>query len=338
MSAIVSRWLNICCISVFVMILIGGATRLTQSGLSMVDWRPLLGVFPPLNHEQWEGSFNEYKKYPEYQKINQFKNMDLSKYKSIYYWEYAHRFFGRILGLLFIIPPLIFFTKGYINRNFFKHCLYCMFLIISQGLLGWFMVKSGLIDNPHVSHYRLTAHLFLAFLLIAYVYWLKLKLETKNISAAYSKSIASHINPIFFLYIIQVIFGAFIAGTKAGLLWNTFPLMEGRLVPEGLLALEPLYSNFFNNMKMFQFCHRLIGTALLIYAAWFFYLSRDESYSRYTHFLFMAFLMQFYIGIMTLLLKVPILLGIFHQGFAVLILLLLIRVKFLISNSQTIKI
>ena len=200
------------------------------------------------------------------------------------------------------------------------------------------MVKSGLIDNPHVSHYRLTAHLFLAFLLIAYVFWLKLKLEAKNISAAYSKSIASHINPIFFLYIIQVIFGAFIAGTKAGLLWNTFPLMEGRLIPEGLLALEPLYSNFFNNMKMFQFCHRLIGTFLLIYAAWFFYLSRDEFYSRYTHFLFMAFLMQFYIGIMTLLLKVPILLGLVHQGFAVLILLLLIRVKFLISNSQTIKI
>jgi len=213
-----------------------------------------------------------------------------------------------------------------------------MLLIIFQGLLGWFMVKSGLVDNPHVSHYRLTAHLFLAFLLIAYVYWLKLKLEIKNIPATYSKSIALHISPIFFLYIIQVIFGAFIAGTKAGLLWNTFPLMEGRLVPEGLLALEPLYSNFFNNMKMFQFCHRLIGTSLLVYVAWFFYLSRDEHYSRYTHFLFMAFLMQFYIGIMTLLLRVPILLGVVHQGFAVLILLLLIHIKFLISNSQTIKV
>ena len=338
MSIIVSRWLNICCISVFIMILIGGATRLTQSGLSMVDWRPLMGVLPPLSHQQWEDSFNEYKKYPEYQKINQFKKMNLSKYKSIYYWEYAHRLFGRILGLLFIIPPLIFFTKGYISRNFFKHCLYCMLLIIFQGLLGWFMVKSGLVDNPHVSHYRLTAHLFLAFLLIAYVYWLKLKLETKNISTTYSKSIALHINSIFVLYIIQVIFGAFIAGTKAGLLWNTFPLMEGRLVPEGLLALEPLYSNFFNNMKMFQFCHRLIGTSLLIYVTWCFYLSRNESYSRYTHFLFIAFLMQFYIGIMTLLLRVPTILGVIHQGFAVLILLLIVHIKFLISNSKAIKI
>ena len=149
-----------------------------------------------------------------------------------------------------------------------------MFLIILQGLLGWFMVKSGLIDNPHVSHYRLTAHLFLAFLLIGYVYWLKLKLEIKDLSSRSLVPISWHIQGIFYLYIIQVLFGVFIAGTKAGLLWNTFPLMDGQLIPDGLLDLKPIYSNFFNNMKMFQFSHRVIGTSLLIYVAWFFYMIR----------------------------------------------------------------
>ena len=172
--------------------------------------------------------------------------MDLDKYKSIYYWEYVHRIFGRILGLLFIIPPLIFFTKGYINRKLFQHCLFCMFLIVSQGFLGWFMVKSGLVNNPHVSHYRLAAHLFLAFSLIGYVYWLKLKLEIKDFSTDSLPPMSLHINGIFSLYIIQILFGAFIAGTKAGLLWNTFPLMDGQLIPEGLLTLKPIYSNFFN--------------------------------------------------------------------------------------------
>ena len=332
----VIRWLNMCCISVFIMILIGGATRLTQSGLSMVDWKPILGVFPPLNNVQWEKSFNEYKKYPEYQKINQFKQMDLYKYKSIYYWEYIHRLFGRILGLMLVIPPFIYFRKGYIDKKIFKHSLFCMFLVILQGVLGWFMVKSGLVDNPHVSHYRLTAHLFLAFSLIGYLYWLKLKLTINDISNKSLNPVSCHIQGIFFFYIIQVIFGAFIAGTKAGLLWNTFPLMEGRLIPEGLLILEPIYSNFFNNLKMFQFCHRVIGFSLLIYVSWFFYISRNEFYSKYSHFLFMAFLMQFYIGIMTLLLRVPVLLGVIHQGIAVLILLLILHIKFLISNTQSI--
>tara|TARA_Y100001970_G_scaffold285390_1_gene404934 strand:- start:22562 stop:23521 length:960 start_codon:yes stop_codon:yes gene_type:complete len=318
------------------MILIGGTTRLTQSGLSMVDWKPLLGIIPPINNAQWQASFNEYKKYPEYQKINQFKHMNLSEYKSIYYWEYMHRLFGRLLGLLFIIPPILFFKKNYISKKMFLHCIVCMFIVTSQGLLGWFMVKSGLVDDPHVSHYRLTAHLFLAFLLMGYSYWLKFRLEKEKSDIPCVKSSCFHINMIFILYVIQVLFGAFIAGTKAGLLWNTFPLMEGRLIPDGLLVLEPLYDNFLNNMKMFQFCHRLIGTALFLYAGLFFYTTRDEIYNKYTHFLFMLLLIQFYIGIMTLLLKVPVFLGVVHQGVAVLILLMILHIKFLLSDTEPI--
>ena len=336
MNVLIIRWINICCISVFIMILIGGTTRLTQSGLSMVDWKPLLGIIPPINNAQWEASFNEYKKYPEYQKINQFKHMNLSEYKSIYYWEYMHRLFGRLLGLLFIIPPILFFKKNYISKKMFLHCIVCMFIVISQGLLGWFMVKSGLVDDPHVSHYRLTAHLFLAFLLMGYSYWLKFRLEKDKSDIPCVKSSCFHINMIFILYVIQVLFGAFIAGTKAGLLWNTFPLMEGRLIPDGLLVLEPLYDNFLNNMKMFQFCHRLIGTALFLYTGLFFYTTRDEIYNKYTHFLFMLLLIQFYIGIMTLLLKVPVFLGVVHQGVAVLILLMILHIKFLLSDTEPI--
>ena len=336
MNTQIIRWLNICCISVFIMILIGGITRLTQSGLSMVDWKPLLGVVPPLNHEQWEESFNAYKQYPEYKKINQFKKMNLNQYKNIYYWEYAHRIFGRIIGIIFIIPFFIFLRRGYIKRNLFQHLFFAILLVITQGLLGWFMVKSGLLDNPHISHYRLAAHLFLAFLLIGYTYWLKLGLEMDKINNKLIKPLSSHINIIFGLYVLQIVFGAFMAGTKAGLLWNTFPLMDGQLIPDGLLTLKPLYSNFFNNMKMFQFSHRIIGTLLMIYSAFFFYISKDEFYSKYTGFLFMTFLIQFYLGIMTLLLQVPVILGIIHQAIAVLILLIIVHVKFLITNAQSI--
>ncbi len=330
------KWLNICCLMIFIMILVGGATRLTQSGLSMVDWKPLMGILPPINDNQWNESFDEYKKYPEYQQVNKFKNMDLSQYKSIYYWEYVHRMLGRIIGLIFIIPFIVFYKKRSINPRLQVHLLVAIFLVIIQGILGWFMVKSGLVDNPHVSHYRLAAHLFLAFLLISYTYWIKLNIDNKEQSNNINKSLFIHIKLILVLYVFQVLFGAFIAGTKSGLLWNTFPLMEGRIVPNGLLALNPFYINFFENMKMFQFCHRLLGTIIMIYSGWFFILSQNEFYNKYSGLLFMGFIIQFYIGIMTLLLKVPIVLGILHQGVAVLLLLLITHIKFLMINTQSI--
>ena len=166
------KWLNTCCVLIFFMILIGGATRLTQSGLSMVDWKPLIGIIPPLNEESWNEKFNAYKEFPEYQKINRFKNMQLDEFKNIFYWEYSHRLLGRIIGLFFIVPFLIFWRKGLLNKNLTKKILYAIVLLGIQGLLGWFMVQSGLVDNPHVSHYRLASHLFLAFILIAYTYWI----------------------------------------------------------------------------------------------------------------------------------------------------------------------
>ena len=316
------------------MILVGGATRLTQSGLSIVDWRPLMGIFPPLNEKQWLDSFDTYKKYPEYQKINQFRNMNISKYKNIYYWEYAHRILGRIIGLTFILPFFYFNKKKYINSRLKFHIIVAISLVALQGILGWFMVKSGLIDNPHISHYRLAAHLFLAFILLAYTYWVRLILNMNENKKEIDESLFFHIKSLLILYVFQVLFGAFIAGTKSGLLWNTFPLMEGQLIPDGLLSLNPFYLNFFENMKMFQFIHRLVGTSLVIYSGWFFIKSQNQFYNKYSGLLFMTFMMQFYVGIMTLILKVPLLLAVLHQGIAAAILLIIMHIIFSMINCK----
>jgi len=316
------------------MVLVGGATRLTQSGLSMVDWKPLVGSIPPLTDSQWDNSFEKYKQFPEYKKINQYKNMDVEDYKSIFYWEYFHRMLGRIIGLFYIIPFIILYQRGYIEKKYISKFLFLILLVIMQGILGWYMVKSGLVDNPHVSHFRLAAHLLLAFFLLAYTFWVKINFKNSikkvdNIDIVDNRGI----NILILLFILQILFGAFIAGTKAGLLWNTFPLMEGKLIPGGLFSLKPFYYNFLNNMKMFQFAHRLIGILLIFYAGWFFFKTTDKKYSTYTRFLFMLFLMQLYIGIMTLLLRLPFFIAIIHQGLAMIILILIVKIKYLIIKS-----
>ena len=330
----INNWLNICCILVFLMVLVGGGTRLTQSGLSMVDWKPIMGIFPPLSNLQWEESFEKYQQFPEYQQINKFKNMNLAQYKSIFYWEYLHRMLGRIIGLVYIIPFLIFYKRGYVKKKYIIPFLSIISLVVIQGILGWYMVKSGLVENPHVSHFRLAAHLLLAFFLLAYTFWIKVNYKDENnkIKLNDTTNNRRH-NILIFLFVLQVLFGAFIAGTKAGLLWNTFPLIEGKLVPTGLFALTPFYDNFLNNMKMFQFAHRVIGTFLILYSGWFFLKTAEKEYSKYTRFLFMVFLMQFYIGIMTLLMRVPFFMGVVHQALAMVILILIVKIKYLIIKS-----
>ena len=266
----VDYWLKICCIAISLMILVGGITRLTQSGLSMVEWKPVTGIIPPLNKEQWEAEFEKYKSYPEYKKINQYKLMDLNQYKNIYFWEYIHRMLGRIIGLLFIFPSIYFYFRNYIDYNLFKKFFIAILLVIFQGVLGWYMVKSGLVDIPHVSHYRLTLHLLLAFYLLAYTYWLKLSIDKEKLEKNNSANLF-HANFIVCIFVVQIIFGAFIAATKAGKLWNTFPLMNGELFPLQILSLKPFYINFINNMMMFQFMHRYIAVLLLIYCGYYYY-------------------------------------------------------------------
>ena len=323
-NRIVINWLYICLVMIFIMINIGGITRLTQSGLSMVDWKPLMGIIPPIGEEQWLDSFNQYKQYPEYQKINKFSMMTLSDYKFIFFWEYFHRIFGRIIGLTMIIPFLYFSLKGYLNKDISKKMIFSIFLVIFQGLLGWYMVKSGLVNVPHVSHFRLASHLLLAFFLIAYIYWIILSLQRNKYI---SNENQFYINILLFLYTIQLIYGAFIAGTKAGMLWNTYPLIEGKFIPDGLLAINPIYMNFLNNMKTFQFLHRWIALILLVYSIFIYYKFHKEFFNKNTLLIIILFMMQFYIGVMTLILKVPLFLGVLHQAVAVIILLSILKLK-----------
>ena len=328
-------WLDICCFFIVLMIVIGGITRLTQSGLSMVEWKPITGIFPPLNENQWQESFEKYKQFPEYKKNTQFEPMDISQYKSIYFWEYIHRMLGRIIGLLLICPFIFFYLKNYMNNKLIIRSVMFIFIVIFQGILGWYMVKSGLVNNPHVSHFRLSAHLLLAFFLLAYIFWTRISINSRprdNVNYNHLR----HINILLVLFVIQVVFGAFIAGTKAGKLWNTFPLIEGYLFHPQLLSLEPLYMNFLNNMMMFQFVHRLLGIVIVVYGVYFFVLTSNEIYSKYTRFLFMVILIQFYLGIMTLLSRVEIQFAILHQFIAIAFLFILVKIKYLISYVDVI--
>ena len=329
-------WLDICCFAISLMIIVGGITRLTQSGLSIVEWKPLTGILPPLNQEQWEESFNQYKLFPEYKKVNKFKSMNLDEYKNIYFWEYLHRILGRIIGLLFVIPAIFFYIKKYLNNKFIKKILFAILLVGIQGLIGWYMVLSGLVDDPHVSHLRLALHLVLAFLLLAYVYWLRLSVINNSGNVINNQNL-KHINCILFIFIIQIIFGAFIAGTKAGKLWNTFPLIDGQFFPSQLISMKPLYLNFINNMMMFQFMHRVIAVVLVAYCIYFFFKTTNEAYSKYTGLLFMVIINQFIIGIITLLTKVQINLGVLHQCVAIILMLLIIKIKHSIIYRNTVE-
>ena len=267
-NRLVAYWLLICCGLVFAMVILGGVTRLTGSGLSIVDWRPIMGTLPPLGEDQWQATFDLYQQSPEFQKVN--SHMNVQDFKGIFWLEYLHRLLGRTIGIVFLVPFLVFIWKGHIQKRELPK--YSLMLVLGglQGLLGWYMVKSGLVDNPHVSQYRLTAHLMAAFLIYAYMFWVALGLlyERREDKAHpwYRKTLA-----LTALVTITVISGGFVAGLKAGLLYNTFPLMGGQWLPHGMFAIEPAWRNFFDNMVTVQFDHRVlaIGTLLLVLAYWF---------------------------------------------------------------------
>ena len=333
-SFYIDLWLKICCIAISLIVLVGGITRLTQSGLSMVDWKPITGILPPLNDSQWNEEFEKYKLFPEYEKINNF--MTLSEYKKIFFWEYLHRILGRIIGLLFIIPPIFFYFKNQINKSLMRKAVFAIFLVLMQGFLGWYMVKSGLIDNPHVSHFRLASHLLLAFFLLGYTYWIRLTLNKVKLPS-FNKGNLFRINLLALILFFQIVYGSFIAGTKAGKLWNTYPLMDGQLFPSQIFSLIPIYENFLNNMMMFQFMHRIIAILFVLYCGYFFYKTSSDSFiGKYTGLLFMVSINQFIIGVMTLLSGVQIELGVLHQFVAIFLILLIVKIKYLILYNDTI--
>jgi cytochrome c oxidase assembly protein subunit 15 len=319
----VAVWLLACCTLLFVLIVVGGITRLTRSGLSIVEWQPIIGTLPPLNESQWLEIFEKYKLTPEYKQVN--FGMSLAEFKGIFWWEYVHRLLGRLLGLAFFVPFAWFLVRRRLDRRTAMKLAGVLLLGAAQGAMGWYMVKSGLVADPRVSHYRLTAHLGLAFAIFAAMLWIALDLLKPKIAAG-SESLArfGRIALAFaVLVFLMVLTGGLVAGIRAGYAYNTFPLMNGHVVPPEILLIEPWYLNFFNNMATVQFDHRLIAWVLILGASALWLRSRRAwvpvRARTAAHLLLAATLLQFSLGVVTLLLRVPVALGAAHQGGAVLV-------------------
>jgi len=318
----IAIWLLVCCATVFAMIVLGGVTRLTGSGLSMVEWEPLMGILPPLNQMQWEETFLLYQQFPEYKLKN--TGMSLSEFKSIFWFEYAHRVLGRSIGIIFLLPFLFFLIIRRIDRALSPKLIAMFVLGGLQGLLGWYMVKSGLINQPHVSQYRLTAHLGLAVVIYFYMLWVALDLLYPKIDddvKYINGNLARFSSLVTFTIFFTILSGGFVAGMRAGFAYNTFPLMGGHWIPDGLLNLSPTWRNFFENVTTVQFDHRVLAMLLcaMVFVLWG-VLTRSEQVSRVRtggHLLLAAMALQVALGISTLLLYVPVALATAHQAGAI---------------------
>jgi cytochrome c oxidase assembly protein subunit 15 len=306
----VAGWLLVCAALVFLIVVVGGVTRLTRSGLSIVEWQPLIGAMPPLTEAHWQELFAKYRETPEFRLVN--FDMTLEGFKRIFWWEYVHRLLGRLIGLVFLLPFVFFLWKGKLDKPLAWKLGGVFVLGGLQGALGWFMVKSGLVEDPRVSHFRLTAHLGVALAIFAAQFWLALTLLLER-REPYGRG-ALALPLIIFLMALT---GGMVAGLRAGYAYNTFPLMNGHVVPPEILMLEPWWHNFLYNMATVQFVHRAFFwlLALLIPLAWW-----RQRGSPSAHLLLAAFALQAALGISTLLLRVPVALGALHQGGAVLLL------------------
>ncbi len=312
-NRILVNWLVIVCATVYLMIVVGGITRLTQSGLSMVDWQPVMGVMPPLGDADWQDAFEAYQQYPEYQKLNQ--GMSLEAFKSIFYWEYGHRLLGRILGVIFLVPFAILLAMGRIERRWVPRLWLVFALGGIQGLAGWYMVKSGLVDVPEVSHYRLALHLLLALCIMVYLLWLifdigGLAKQRVRISEHFPQLVVM----LAALLMLQIIVGAFAAGLKAGHGFNTYPLMQGQWLADAALMMTPSWMNFVENGVMIQFIHRWLGAVLVVTVLWLaFWAMRLGALVKPGLSLLAITLVQFILGVLTLIFYVPVVLGSLHQ-------------------------
>lgn len=315
----VGRWLLFMAITVALMVVVGGATRLTESGLSMVDWRPVTGVLPPIGDTAWQAEFEKYQTSPEYQLKN--KGMSLEDFKGIFYWEWGHRLLGRLIGVFFFIPFVWFWLKDRIPTGYKPRLIFLFIAGGSQGLLGWYMVQSGLVDEPAVSHYRLTAHLSLALFIFAALLWTALSLfRPKPASSSKGMKILTHISML--VLVLQLVMGGFVAGLKAGHIFNTWPLMGDSFIPNGLFDIMPAWRNFFDNAVTVQFDHRIGAYIFSLLAVILFIKSRGESTQVKSAALLvlLATALQFILGIIMLLKVVPVTWGTAHQGGGVIVL------------------
>ncbi len=317
-------WLLLCCAMIYAMVVLGGVTRLTGSGLSMVEWDPLFGIVPPLGEQDWQAVFDKYRQSPEYRKVN--AGMDLQGFKSIYWFEYAHRVLGRTIGTVFLLPFLYFLVRRRIPRPLVPRLAAAFVLGGLQGLLGWYMVKSGLVHDPHVSPYRLTAHLGLALLIYAWLLWLFLDLVVagRNVTSGTPPALRRGARAVLALIAVTIASGGFVAGTKAGYAYNTFPLMDGGWLPPAGWSLQPGWRNLFENLATVQFDHRLLALLTLVSVLVLWFRGRGGRLPGPAraglYALLAAAVLQVTLGLSTLLLRVPVPLGAAHQASAVLLL------------------
>lgn len=311
----ISLWLVSLMSIILLMIIVGGLTRLTESGLSMVDWRLFMGTIPPLSHGDWLKVFEDYKQYPEYQIKN--INMTLSEFKYIFWWEYGHRVLGRLIGIIFIIPFIYFALKKYFSNEELYSYSFLLFLGGAQGIIGWWMVKSGLDVNPYVSHLRLAVHLIIAQIILSLIAYLFLKRLDIGI---YKNNFSSHKTFFIFFNIIiffTVIYGAFMAGLDAGKSFNTWPKMGDNYIPENLIFIEDRLFGFFDNSVFIHFFHRALAylSFLTILYMCFKHFKGIENKYQKIHFLIVLFLVliQLFIGIFVVLSNVQVSLGSIHQ-------------------------
>ncbi len=320
----VAAWLLACAAMVFAMVVVGGVTRLTKSGLSIVEWQPIVGALPPLSEADWLALFDKYKATPEYRSVN--LGMTLAGFQRIFWWEYVHRLLGRTIGLVFLLPLIRFVSQRQIPRALAGRLAAVFALGAAQGAMGWYMVKSGLVDDPRVSPYRLSAHLGLAFAILAPMLWMAFDLlddgepSARPTASPFHRAAAAITAATF----VMVLSGGFVAGTHAGFAFNTFPLMAGHWVPDGLFVIEPWWRNVFENIPLVQFDHRLIATLLAIAIPVLVLRVRTSGdlgprARRAAGALLGALILQVALGLATLLLVVPVSVAAAHQAGAVLL-------------------
>jgi heme a synthase len=308
-------WLLTGCVLIFLMVVIGGITRLTNSGLSMVDWKLIMGMIPPIGEEQWLSAFEKYKQFPEYEQVN--FTFSLSEFKSIFFWEYLHRLIGRLIGLVFIIPFVYFLIKKKLSKKLLIQCFLILFMGAFQGFLGWWMVKSGLVNDPDVSHYRLAIHLLTAFLTFAYTLWVSLTLlYPVNKKDVYGK-VRVWLYILFGMVVLQIVYGAFVAGLNAGFIMNTYPKMGEQWISDSVTAMKPIWTNFLEGIGGVQFVHRVLAHLVVLLILYIYLkaskLSLNKIQLKGLKALLIIVFSQFLLGVFTLLYAVPLWLGVAHQ-------------------------
>lgn len=327
-------WLISGCLLILLMVIIGGVTRLTHSGLSMVNWSLFMGAIPPLNEIQWQETFELYKQSPEFKKIN--FSYTLSDFKYIFFWEYLHRLMGRVLGLVFIIPFIYFLIKKKLSKKLILQSTVLFCLGALQGAIGWWMVKSGLIERPDVSHYRLAVHLTTAFLTCSFTFWVALPLIITD-KLKGNLTFFKYTTMLFFLVLIQIIYGAFVAGLNAGIGFNTWPMMNGEWIPQAVYYLDPLWKNFIEAPYGVQFVHRILAVVIVSFVGFMWFKGKkiklEDNQISSLNIIISLVLFQTVLGILTLLLKVPISLALVHQLGAFFLLMSVVYSLFIFKKS-----